>query len=69
MIFGRDETLDEVAIYIENNTRRAVNWYKLNETLEKFQVILFGLKEDHEIRMNIDSNNMIKLQAQQTSLS
>ena len=51
-IFACGETLDEVAIYIEDDMREAMNWYKRNEMVanpKKFQLIFFGLKEDHDL--------------------
>eukprot|EP00112_Aurelia_sp_Birch-Aquarium-sp1_P000508 Seg1048.12 transcript_id=Seg1048.12/GoldUCD/mRNA.D3Y31 product="hypothetical protein" protein_id=Seg1048.12/GoldUCD/D3Y31 len=58
-IFACGETLDEVAICIEDDTKEAMNWYKLNEMVanpDKFQLIFFGLKEDHELCIDIHGN-------------
>ena len=49
--------------------RRGMNWYKLNEMVanpEKFQLIFFGLKEDHDLCIGINGDtikmsNKIKL--------
>ena len=51
-IFACGETLDEVAKCIETGMRMAKNWFKLNELVanpEKFQLIFFGIKGDHEL--------------------
>ena len=51
MIFACCETLDEVTKCIVSDTRIVTNWFKLNEMVanpEKFQLIFFGLKENHE---------------------
>ena len=53
------ETLDDVAKCIENDMRMAMNWHKLNEiiaNLEKFQLIFFGIKEDHELSIEINGD-------------
>ena len=58
-IFACGETLDEVTKYIVNDTRIATNWLKLNEMVanpEKFQLIFFGLKEDHELSIEINGD-------------
>ena len=62
-IFACGETLDEVAICIENDMREAMNWYKRNEMVanpDKFQLIFFGLKEDHDLCIDI-RGNVIKM--------
>ena len=36
-----------------------MNWYKLNEMVanpEKFQLIFFGIKEDHELSIEINGD-------------
>ena len=41
--------------------REAMNWYKLNEMAanpEKFQLMFFGLKEDHELSIEINGNTI-----------
>ena len=56
-IFACGEIPDEVANCIENGMKMAVNWYKLNEMVknpEKFQLIFFGIKEDHELSSEIN---------------
>ena len=58
-IFACSETLDEVAKCIENDMRMAINWFKLNEmvaNLLKFQLISFGIKEDHELSIEINGD-------------
>ena len=58
-IFACGETLDEVAICIEDDMREAMNWYKRNEMVansEKFQLIFFGLKEDYDLCIDIRGN-------------
>ena len=58
-IFACGETLDEVAICIEDDMREAMNWYKRNEMVanpDKFQLIFFGLKEYHELCIDIHGN-------------
>ena len=50
------QTLDEVAICIEDDMREAKNWYKRNQMVanpEKFQLIFLGLKEDHDLCIDI----------------
>ena len=56
-IFASGETLDEVTNCIENDMRKAMNWYNLNEMVanpEKFQLIYFGLKENHELSIEME---------------
>ena len=58
-IFACGETLDEVAICIEDDMREAMNWYKRNEMVanpDKFQLIFLGLKENHELCIDIRGN-------------
>ena len=58
-IFACGESLDEVAICIEDDMREAMSWYKCNEMVanpDKFQLIFFGLKEDHELCIDIRGN-------------
>ena len=58
-IFACCETLDEVAICIEDDMREAMNWYKRNEMVanpDKFQLIFFGLKENHDLCIDIRGN-------------
>ena len=62
-IFASGETLDEVAICIEDDMREAMNWYKRNEMVanpDKFQLIFFGLKEDYDLCIDI-RGNVIKM--------
>ena len=63
MIFACGKPLDEVAKCIENYIRMAMNWFKLNELVanpEKFKLIFFGIKEDHELSIC----NVLKLLAE-----
>ena len=56
-IFASGETLDEVTNCIENDMKKAMNWYNLNEMVanpEKFQLIYFGLKENHELSIEME---------------
>ncbi len=58
-VFACGETLEEVAISIENDMREAINWYKRNEMVanpETFQLIFFGLKEENELCIDIQGN-------------
>ena len=58
-IFACDENLEKVTTNIENDTRKAMNWYKLNEMAanpEKLQLIFFGLKEHHEFSIEINGD-------------
>ena len=58
-IFACGETLDEVTKCIIYDTRMAMKWFKLNEMVanpEKFQLIFFGLKEDHEISIEVNGD-------------
>ena len=58
-IFACGETLDEVAKCIENDVKMLMNWIKLHEMVanpEKFQLILFGIKEDHELSIEINGD-------------
>ena len=60
-IFTCGEILDEVTKCITNDTRMAMKWFKLNEmvaNLDKFQLIFFGLKEDHELSIEINGDVM-----------
>ena len=53
------ETLDEVTKCIVNDTRMATNWFKLNEMVanpEKFPLIFLGIKEDHELSIEINGD-------------
>ena len=62
-IFASGETLDAVTKCIENDMRNAMSWYKLNEMVanpEKFQLIYFGLKEDHDLSIEINGD-LIKM--------
>ena len=55
-IFACSDTLDEVAICIENDMKMPMNWFNLNEMVanpEKFHLIFFGIKEDHELSIEI----------------
>ena len=39
--------------------RKAMNWFKLNEMVansEKFQLIFFELREDHELSIEINGD-------------
>ena len=58
-IFAFGETLDEVAKCIENDMKMPINWFKLNEMVaspEKFQLIFFGIKEGHELSIEINGD-------------
>ena len=58
-IFACGKTLDEVAKCIENDMKMSMNWFKLNEMVanpEKVQLIFFGIKEDHELRIEINGD-------------
>ena len=58
-IFVCSETLDEVAKCIENDVRMAMNWFKLNKMVAnpgKFQLIFFGIKEDHDLSIEINGD-------------
>ena len=58
-IFACGETLDEVAICIEDDKREAMNSYKRNEMVaypDKFQLSFFGLKEDQDLCIDIRCN-------------
>ena len=59
-IFALGETLDEVTQCIENDMRMAIIWFDQNEMVanpEKFQLIFFGLKEDHELSIEINGDD------------
>ena len=58
-IFAGGETSDEVTKCIENDMRKAMNWFKLNEMVanqEKFQLVFFGIKEDQELSIEINGD-------------
>ena len=58
-IFASGETLVEVTTRIENDMRKAMNWFKLNEMVansEKFQLIFFELREDHELSIEVNGD-------------
>ena len=60
-IFACGETLDEVAKCIKNYMKIAMNWVKLNGMVanqEKFQLIFFGIKEDHGLSIEINGDVM-----------
>ena len=57
--FACGETLDEITKCIERDIRMTMKWFKLNEmvaNLEKFQLISFVLKEDHELSIKANSD-------------
>ena len=59
MTFACGETLDEVAKCIVNEMRMTINWLKLNEMVanpEKFQLVFFALKKDHELSIDINDD-------------
>ena len=58
-IFACGETLDKVTKCIVNDTRMTMKWFKLNEMIpntEEFQLIFFGLKEDHELSIEVNAD-------------
>ena len=53
--------LDEVTKCIVNDSRMTMNWLKLNEMVanpEKFQLIFFGLKEYHELSIELNGDTI-----------
>jgi len=62
-IFACGDTLDEVTKCIVNDTRMVMQWFKLYEIVanpEKFQLIFFELKEDHELSIEVN-DDVIKM--------